>query len=356
MSDKMVYYLSGCMIGVFLLDENNNVIGHTLFSKNPEKISKNLEDLKNGKEIDEVKEMLRGIKDCEIHSEYPMDLEDNEVMGDMDNSGKFYINKNMEELALNYGFVDNKKEFRDFLSKFRIYNTKSQIKISVKKDKVMGQAVSALEDIGDISNRFSERLREWYALYFPELESKIENNEKFSEIVSEKPRREDHEGFSKSMGIDLENIDTEMLKRYAKETKRIFELGNEISEYLKTEMSSVAPNVSHIAGPQLAAQLISIAGSLEDLAKMPSSTIQLLGAEKALFRHMKGKGKPPKYGVLYKHPHVQNASDKNKGKVARAIASKLMMAARTDFYTQEFKGDKYEKELEEKINGIEGKD
>ncbi|MFB6088182.1 MAG: NOP5/NOP56 family protein [Candidatus Aenigmatarchaeota archaeon] len=352
----MVYYLSGCMIGVFLLDEEDNVIGHSLFSQNPEKISNKLNDLQDGKKVSEVSEMLRGIKGSEIHTEYPLGLEGNEVNVKRNNPGKVYVNKNIEELALKYGFVENKKEFRDFLSKYSIYNTKSQIKVSVKKDKVMGQAVSALEDIGDISNRFSERLREWYALYFPELESEIDNNERFAEIVSEKPKREDHEDFSKSMGIDLENIDTEMLRKYAEETKRIFDLGNEVSEYLKSEMSSVAPNVTHIAGPQLAAQLISIAGSLEDLAKMPSSTIQLLGAEKALFRHMKGKGKPPKYGVLYKHPHVQNASDSNKGKVARAIASKLMMAARTDFYTQEFKGDKYEKELEEKINGIKERD
>jgi nucleolar protein 56 len=102
----------------------------------------------------------------------------------------------------------------------------------------------------------------------------------------------------------------------------------------------------------LAAKLISAAGGLEKLAKMASSTIQLLGAEKALFRHLRGKGRPPKYGLLYVHPLIQQASPKLRGRVARTLASKLAIAVRIDHYTKEDRSKKLKRELEEKIKGI----
>lgn len=348
----MSHYLSGCMVGVFLLDENKDIVAQSLFPKAPEKIFKKMENLKKGKEIKEIKEVLKNFEGKEIITEFPLKLKEITVKIDKNNSGRLYLNKNLRKLAFEKGFVNDEEEFTELLSKYHIIKTRDKIKQSVKKDKVMAQAVSALRDLEDISNRFSERLREWYGLYFPELEKKIENNEKFAETIFEKPEREAHEVIKKSMGIDLEKNDIKILKKYAEETKRIYEIKTQISDYLENEMPSVAPNITHLVGPELAAQLILFAGSLEKLAKMPSSTIQLLGAEKALFRHMKGKGKPPKYGVLYKHPEIQNAQKNLRGKIARAIASKLMMAARTDFYTQKFKGEKYKEDLDEKIKQI----
>ena len=119
-------------------------------------------------------------------------------------------------------------------------------------------------------------------------------------------------------------------------------------------MPEVAPNVTAIAGSTLAAKLMVLAGGLKNLAKLPSSTIQLLGAEKALFRFMKNKGKslPPKYGILFLHPEVTNAPVEVKGKVARAVASELSMAAKTDFYTGENKTEDYKKHLKKRIKEI----
>jgi nucleolar protein 56 len=123
-------------------------------------------------------------------------------------------------------------------------------------------------------------------------------------------------------------------------------------------MNKIAPNITSLVGAYLAAKLLAHVGSLAKLAKLPASTIQLLGAEKALFRHMHlkrahKKTRPPKYGIIFNHPAVQAARDELRGKVARLIASKLALAARTDFYVKKLKPE-YKKELDEKLKEILG--
>src|SRR4030065_417735 len=112
------------------------------------------------------------------------------------------------------------------------------------------------------------------------------------------------------------------------------------------------PNFSAVAGPLLGARLLSVAGSLDRLAMMPSSTIQLLGAEKALFRHLKGEGKAPKYGILFGHPLIQQATKETKGKVARLVAAKLSIAARLDRFAGKDEGESLRKQLEESMRKI----
>ncbi|MGC8812668.1 MAG: C/D box methylation guide ribonucleoprotein complex aNOP56 subunit, partial [Candidatus Aenigmatarchaeota archaeon] len=156
----------------------------------------------------------------------------------------------------------------------------------------------------------------------------------------------------KSMGMDLPAEDVRPIQDFAASILKLYELREELSKYLEKLLKEVAPNFSEIATPALAAKFISKAGSLEKLAKMPSSTIQLLGAEKSLFRFLHGKGKTPKYGLLFQHPYVQKAPTKLKGKVARHLAAKLNMAAKIDFYSKEYKADKLKKDLEEEIKKI----
>ncbi len=103
---------------------------------------------------------------------------------------------------------------------------------------------------------------------------------------------------------------------------------------LKQSMS-VAPNLSHLAGPMLAARLISVAGSLEELAKLPSSTLQVLGAEGALFAHLRGEATSPKHGLIFTHPAVRSAPTADRGSIARTLAGKLTIAARIDHYRGE---------------------
>lgn len=348
----MKIYLTASFIGIFALNKAKEIKDKVLFDKIPKEIVGKLEALEKGKRIEELTEILERLEGNKLTTELPLQLEEFEVKKKKDNLAKKYVDKHLEELAIKNEFVKNREEFIAFLSSLQIERTKRKLKKTLRKDKVMAQAVSALDDLEDISNRFSERLREWYSLYFPELRESIKDNKKFTKIVSEKPSREAHESFDESIGIDLEAQDVEILRKYAKETKEIFELKNKIQNYVEEEMNHVAPNITYLVGGELGAKLIALAGSLKKLAKLPSSTIQLLGAEKALFRHLKGKGKSPKYGVLYKHPEIQKAPEDLRGKVARAIASKLMMAARTDFYTENFRGESYKEELDKRIKEI----
>jgi nucleolar protein 56 len=131
-------------------------------------------------------------------------------------------------------------------------------------------------------------------------------------------------------------------------------LREDIEKYVDHVLKEVAPNLRELAGSLLAARLISLTGGLEKLAKKPSSTIQLLGAEKALFRFLHGRGRSPKYGLLFTHQLIQNAPPKKRGKVARVLASKLSIAAKMDFYGKKEKSDELKKDLDERIKKIMG--
>ena len=127
--------------------------------------------------------------------------------------------------------------------------------------------------------------------------------------------------------------DLKAVREYAQSVHGLYTLRESLNTYIKKASKDAIPNLSAVAGPLIACRLLSIAGGLERLAKLPSSTMQLLGAEKALFRHLKSKDRPPKFGVIFAHPLIQNAGKSDKGRMARLLASKLVMAARADFYT-----------------------
>lgn len=127
---------------------------------------------------------------------------------------------------------------------------------------------------------------------------------------------------------------------------------NELEEFINSEMNHFAPNLSKIAGESLGAKLITLAGGLKKLAFQPSGTIQLLGAEKALFRHLRDGSDPPKHGIIFEHPYVRNTDWDKRGKIARALASKIAIAARIDYFSKEDKSDELKSELEKRVNEV----
>lgn len=133
-----------------------------------------------------------------------------------------------------------------------------------------------------------------------------------------------------SMGQEISEFDIQCLKDLCTKTLKMFEFRKEIQGYLKGRMEIVAPNLTSLIGESIAAKLISHSGSLSTLSKYPASTIQILGAEKALFRALKQKTKTPKYGLLYNTTFIGRAIGKNKGKISRYLANKCAMAARLD--------------------------
>ncbi|MDY6776484.1 MAG: NOP5/NOP56 family protein [Candidatus Nanohaloarchaea archaeon] len=224
------------------------------------------------------------------------------------------------------------------------------------RDQILVQAVRALEDLDEINNEMSERLRPWYSLHFPELSEEVGDNERFAEIVAENAERGDVEGFGElaeeSTGMEIGKQDAEMLEEFASQVRDSHGLRGELESYIEDLAEEVAPNLSTLLGGVLAARLISLAGSLEELAKKPSSTVQVLGAEKAMFRHMRGEGKAPKHGVLFMHEYVRKVPDDERGKMARVLANKASIAARLDNYGGEFKGEKLREEVKETYEEI----
>jgi len=225
-----------------------------------------------------------------------------------------------EKLAKKFGIKFN-------FQKFMIDLTKLKIKYGFSKDKLVIQSSNMIDEINKMINLFYERLGEWYGFYWPEIVEKINSIEDFLKIVGKKKTEQ-------SMGFDLDEKDLKMIEVAGDELKSLLSFKNKLTRYIEELMGTIAPNTSKIAGPLIGAKLISIAGSLKKLVEMPSSTIQVLGAEKALFRHIRKGAKPPKYGILLSHELMHKINQKNRGKLARLLASKISIAAKVDFYSK----------------------
>jgi nucleolar protein 56 len=203
-----------------------------------------------------------------------------------------------------------------------------------------------------MANLMMERLRDWYSLHFPELARMVDQG-RFVELVAEYGKREAMPLETvESVGADLEPEDLKTIQRLGTLVRDLQQHRSSLEAYLEERMREVAPSIAHLIGPVLGARLISLAGGLEELARMPASTIQLLGAEKALFRHLRKGTKPPKHGVLFQHPWVHGAPYWQRGAIARALAGKLAIAARADAYTRRFVGEELKAHVEDLLEEI----
>ncbi|MBW2988828.1 C/D box methylation guide ribonucleoprotein complex aNOP56 subunit [Candidatus Woesearchaeota archaeon] len=231
--------------------------------------------------------------------------------------------------------------------------TKADIKGSVAEDLLMIQAVNNLKDIDKSINMLIKRLREWYALYNPEFEEKLKNQEKFVELVLKKGKkdllREIKVDEKDSMGADLAKKDIAPILNLGKEVTSLYALRKTQEDYLTKLMEDACPNLLAVAGAAIGARLIGQAGGLKQLMLFPASTIQLLGAEKALFRHMKTKSRAPKYGFLHEHPLILKSPKKMHGRVARALADKISIAVKVDYFKGKLIGGRLRKELEKRF-------
>ncbi len=247
--------------------------------------------------------------------------------------GGEFLRGNMEALLERIGI--SRQEYNLRLRRVAFEVTRDRLKRALeKRDLLIKQAVLALEELEEALNVLSSRLKEWYLIHFPEAEQ--EDAAGIAELIHRYGRREALPGYEelaeRSTGAELTDDDIAMLRCFAGELCRLLELREELERYLDELMSSLAPNVRHLVGARIGAKLIALAGSVEKLASMPGSRIQVLGAEKALFRHLRGRGKPPKHGVIFQYPAIKAAPKWQRGKIARALAAKLAIAARVDAF------------------------
>lgn len=306
-------------VGLFVFSDNKELLHYRLSSKNP---SKAVEEFL-------MQPQLAGYE-----------LIENDFAGQL-------LRKNIRDYAISLGFCQNDREFNEFLSAFAAILARRAMKGSVGRDKLLIQASGALENLNDSVSLYLERLKEWYSLHYPELDI---GQKEVEEIIAY-GKRENFPGFRESTGVELTEKDESVLKEYAAMLRTMTEAKSKMERYVKETVKEIAPNFSSLLDPMLAARFVALAGGLEKLARLPASSIQLLGAEKALFRHLKKQGKSPKYGILFIDSRIQAAVPEKKGKVARTISSKLMLAARIDFYSGRFE-EKLKKELEEELKAI----
>merc|ERR1719198_463482 len=155
-----------------------------------------------------------------------------------------------------------------------------------------------------------------------------------------------------SMGQEIAAVDAANIERWATEVLKLCEMRETLSSYLDKKLDVVSPNLKTLIGERVAARLISHAGSLTNLAKFPSSTVQILGAEKALFRALKTKGNTPKYGLIFHSTFIGRAAQKNKGRISRYLANKCSLASRIDCFADEATtifGEKLKDQVEERL-------
>uniref|UniRef100_W5UE71 Nucleolar protein 58 n=1 Tax=Ictalurus punctatus TaxID=7998 RepID=W5UE71_ICTPU len=227
----------------------------------------------------------------------------------------------------------------------------SRYKLKFSPDKVdtmIVQAISLLDDLDKELNNYIMRCREWYGWHFPELGKVITDNMAYcktirkigartnvattdlSEVLPEEVEAEVRLAAEISMGTEVSEEDISNIIHLCDQVIEISEYRTQLYDYLKNRMMAIAPNLTVMVGELVGARLISHAGSLLNLAKHPASTVQILGAEKALFRALKTRRDTPKYGLIYHASMVGQTTAKNKGKISRMLAAKTSLAIRYD--------------------------
>ncbi len=373
-----------CIVGVFGFGEKNQLLDKVLFPKDPEKIADKLGKIETGKVIDEVARLVEKLQ-AKGYSEFVFESPEIvrnardklkiEAVAETPSKAGDLLRKNLEKIAVEAGFVKQDAELRELTHKVSMELTKMRVKKAVeKRDLVVAQAIQTIDDLDKTVNLFMSRIREWYGLHFPELSRLVEKHETYARLIANLGQRENFtsenlqkEGLPKtkaeqiakaalaSMGADLTETDLNQIQAICKNTLELYKARQTLESYLDTVMEEVAPNIQALVGYLLGARLIAISGGLSNLAKMPASTIQVLGAEKALFRALKTGTRPPKHGIIFQHKLIHDAERWQRGKLARALAGKLAIAARTDAFSGKYMGDHLKADLESRAEEIKEK-
>ena len=375
----MAIYLVTCALGPVLLNEEGDVVDWKRWGDSTEKVVDCLLALEEGKVPAPLKELISANRDRidqivledddlarSVRAAFP-DLEVKVEPGNKVAKGfRLSIAQYLPKLGIGY------EDYRKYLHEVSIALTRRKVrKAAEKRDLFIAQAINALDDINKTINLFASRIREWYSLHFPELDDLVDEHEDFLKVVSyigprdhitieklkelgfkESLARRIVEASKTSMGADVADFDIKAMQQVSDIALKLYEVRRALERYIDEAMLEVAPNIRGLVGPLLGARLISLAGGLSKLATLPASTIQVLGAEKALFRALRTGGKPPKHGVIFQYPAIHRSPRWQRGKIARALAAKLAIAARIDAFTGEYKADELKAELERRIQEI----
>jgi nucleolar protein 56 len=368
--------------GAVAFDEQNRLVERMLFPKKPQAAAKKIMAAEAGK-IDEIKSLITMLQ----NAGYDMfAFENANLAGAAQKNLKVTtevskpseveaLRARMEQVAVETGFVEDANELSLWNRNVSMELAKLRIKgASEKRDLIIAQAIQTLDDLDRTVNLFMGRLREWYGVHFPELDRLIEKHETYARLVMNLGHKEnftieafEKEGIPKeraentakvaeaSMGADMAKQDLAEIQALSKNVLELYELRKNMENYVDKTMEEVAPNTRAIAGALLGARLIAVAGSLQNLAIKPASTIQVLGAEKALFRSLKTGARPPKHGLIFQHALLHDAKRWQRGKIARVLAGKLAIAARADAFGGRYVSDALKADIDKRLAEIREK-
>ncbi|KAK6536261.1 snoRNP complex protein nop56 [Arthrobotrys megalospora] len=320
------------------------------------------------------KKVVLGIADknlaTSIKADFPnVQCETNEVVQDLIRGLRLHSTKLLKQLQS--GDVE-----RASLGLGHAFS-RAKVKFSVQKnDNHIIQSIALLDLLDKDVNTFAMRVREWYSWHFPELVKIVSDNYQYAKLalfIQDKSKLNNDklhdlavivnddadiaqaiiDAAKVSMGQDISEADMENVTNFAQRVVSLTEYRRKLHDYLINKMAIVAPNLAALIGEVVGARLISHAGSLTNLSKYPASTVQILGAEKALFRALKTKGNTPKYGLIYHSSFIGRAGAKNKGRISRFLANKCSIASRIDSFsdvpTTKF-GEALKAQVEERLN------
>ncbi|MEM3227366.1 MAG: hypothetical protein QXR58_01650 [Candidatus Micrarchaeaceae archaeon] len=256
------------------------------------------------------------------------------------------------------------------LRKKMIENAKKGITESYASEEyALMQAIAAYLQLSKSYNLLSERLSEWFGLYVPELkvqsqkqlielstafaEGKVDNESIASILGSESNYRDVVKKINSTIGRKSKEEEKKVFAEFARLGRMTSAVLDSLEGYITAAANRIMPNVTYLTDAKIAAELLSKAGSLERLALMPAGTIQVLGAEKALFKHIKFGSKPPKYGILFKLPKISSGRRDIRGKIARLYATKISIAVKADYFSKHFIAKELKASLDDSIKRIE---
>ena len=366
----MPTYLSLTVFGVFVLDDEGKVSSKHLFYPDSDIAASNLMAVNNEELTDFLESVMKNLQGEDVVVEDPMfaralsQIKDFKVRVEASAAPRWFRDS-QDGYLIGEGIISSSTDISAFRRDVSIRLAKSKIRAaSEERDILVKNAIDAVDEIDKSINLLVMRLREWHSMHHPSLSRLVEDQEQFTRILNTSKGKSSISkdqieaagvapsvaeqivnAISGDIGAEFSDADLVAIGGLAKTVDDLYKTRAELEEYVTSMMSTVAPNVSALAGPLIGARLISLAGSLKDLAQKPSSTVQVFGAEKALFRSLKTGTDPPKHGIIYRVAEVNSAPYWQRGKIARSLAGKLSIAARIDAYSDRNIGERLREEF-----------
>ena len=380
----MKAYLIDSPAGLFLIDKTGKLSEKSLFARNPSDAAAQLKEVQEGRLPESAAEFGQKLSQLEIDTitvdaGYLATLARSVVKADVVEDEKdptiSRLRNRLPSILVRLRLIESKDDYERFVRDVSLQLAKTAIsEAATRRDLYAIQTVRAIEDLDKILNLLAGRIREWYGLHFPELDRLVEKHDTYIRLVQGLGPRESFtsealtkmglpqekavqisETASKSSGAEIPAPDLAWLQEVCGAVLELYGTREAAEKYTDKIMIEVAPNMTSVLGAVLSAKLISMAGGLENIAKMPASTLQVLGAEKALFRTIKTGARPPKHGIIFQYGAIHQSPKWLRGKIARAVAGKLAIAARIDAFGGGDKGEGLKNSLDKKIVDIKGR-